>query len=738
MHDDSRPFALPQGAIPATLRSLASWCRWSLQLNHKGKRTKVPDCSTRQRESRRASRLVEGPSDSTQGRGFIFPTVTPAGLTVFAFDLDACRDPLTGALEPWALDLVNRYRDTYIEVTPSGTGLRIWLLVKNPPKGIRNPKVKLPHNRAPNTGDKGVEIQAFGYGVPQFVTVTGLHLPGCGADLATVNDLRPILEQFGMEEDPDADRATAASRSAGARLPVGVGTAPDADEIKGTLTASCLAPWFDVIHGADWHLLDVSTERDPSASAIYFGVAKRVLIAARHHGEAALDYLLDETAWGAGQVDGSADPVRYSRRSWVAKELERVATKVPMPQSAQAVFDDGFRFDERPAGAPEPSTNGHAAPAANGTARAPAVNESPIDRWARFDRRPWFEADPPPRRYLVRHPDGSGFMPAGKAVTLTAEGGCGKTYAVVQLAIAIASRTKWLDHFHIDQDAPQRVLLLLGEEDAAEAHFKLHACTRDLTPEQREAVAANVVILPLAGELVPLLQSTESGNPVSTAHVLALRRILTERAGDHGWALVVIDPQSRFAGVNVESDNSIATRWVQECEQFTRAKGNPSVMVVAHSSKVARRGGEADSRGVTGLTDGYRWHATLQRDADDGSAIPRVLMKLPKTNLTRAMVEPVRLVQNHVGVLRTESVGDAEERERLRQLRENEILADAKADVLTVLRRTDGLNRTEVAALVKRSRDRVFAALAALIRTGEIELRQEGSRQVLRLGGFLS
>jgi primase-polymerase (primpol)-like protein len=52
-------------------------------------------------------------------------TFTPTATTwIAAFDLDDCRDPKTGALAPWAQDLIEESR-SYVEITPSGTGLRI-------------------------------------------------------------------------------------------------------------------------------------------------------------------------------------------------------------------------------------------------------------------------------------------------------------------------------------------------------------------------------------------------------------------------------------------------------------------------------------------------------------------------------------------------------------------------------------------------------------------------------------
>src|SRR5262249_38193061 len=46
-----------------------------------------------------------------------------------ALDLDRCRDPKTGSIAEWAQQLFNQSR-TYAEISPSGTGLRIWGLAK--------------------------------------------------------------------------------------------------------------------------------------------------------------------------------------------------------------------------------------------------------------------------------------------------------------------------------------------------------------------------------------------------------------------------------------------------------------------------------------------------------------------------------------------------------------------------------------------------------------------------------
>jgi putative DNA primase/helicase len=41
-----------------------------------------------------------------------------------AFDLDDCRDPVSGTIAAWANGLIEEAQ-SYVEITPSGTGLRI-------------------------------------------------------------------------------------------------------------------------------------------------------------------------------------------------------------------------------------------------------------------------------------------------------------------------------------------------------------------------------------------------------------------------------------------------------------------------------------------------------------------------------------------------------------------------------------------------------------------------------------
>ncbi|MEY4535690.1 MAG: hypothetical protein RLZZ246_2008, partial [Planctomycetota bacterium] len=192
-----------QASVPEELAQLRRWCTWASTPNEQGRLTKRPDCSTKNPAAWRTLEevLLELEPSELGGIGFVFTGgVQLGGRTVYAFDLDACRDPMTGAIEPWALEVLDAHGRSYTEVTPSGTGLRQWVRVRTPPPFLRRAKVKLKYPAAPNVpAHKSVELQVFGYGVPQFVAFSGRHLPGTSSDIDEVPDLRWLCERFGVE-----------------------------------------------------------------------------------------------------------------------------------------------------------------------------------------------------------------------------------------------------------------------------------------------------------------------------------------------------------------------------------------------------------------------------------------------------------------------------------------------------------------------------------------------------------
>lgn len=215
-----------------------------------------------------------------------------------------------------------------------------------------------------------------------------------------------------------------------------------------------------------------------------------------------------------------------------------------------------------------------------------------------------------------------GVLPLGKVGLFASAGGVGKTMALCQLSISVATGRPWLgaDGWHVPLEGQGRTLLLLGEEDEDEAHRRLYdtAASLSLTAEERARCSARIEVVPLAGVTSALTHSAK-GETVETAALEALQRGLVDRAGADGWRLIVVDPLARFADAETELDANAATRFVQAIESLAAVNGGgktgPAVLVTHHTAKSSQRDGDASAtaiRGSTGLVNGARWAATLE------------------------------------------------------------------------------------------------------------------------------
>jgi putative DNA primase/helicase len=150
-------------AIPAEMKTYRAWVCWRYEERDGEKKpTKVPydpltgrrASSTDSRTWRRFEEAVEALDLSKRydGIGFVFSSGDPyAGI-----DLDDCRDPETGELEPRAQEIVAASGESsYAEASPSGRGVHI--IVKG---------------RAPNKRRGRIEV----YSELRFFTITGRAL----------------------------------------------------------------------------------------------------------------------------------------------------------------------------------------------------------------------------------------------------------------------------------------------------------------------------------------------------------------------------------------------------------------------------------------------------------------------------------------------------------------------------------------------------------------------------------
>src|SRR5262245_52829575 len=171
--------------LPAVLKPLATrdvWVVWRWVKTNKGKLTKPPFQA-------RAPKLKAKCNDASTWAPFdvaldvynsgqadgIGLCLLPTDLGVF--DADDCRNASNGALEPAAERLIKR-ANTYVEITPSGTGLRII--------GISH-GAKI-HRKQAVPKANGMTLESYRR-AERFITVTGDVLPQAAATLADIDAL---------------------------------------------------------------------------------------------------------------------------------------------------------------------------------------------------------------------------------------------------------------------------------------------------------------------------------------------------------------------------------------------------------------------------------------------------------------------------------------------------------------------------------------------------------------------
>ena len=536
----------PAQAIPSTLRALRRWLRWRLAPNEKGKLTKVPDCSVRQADALRTFEdVMAGGLDERAGIGFALTGgVELEDARLFALDLDGCRDPGTGAIEAWARAIIDAHGRSYTEVTPSGTGLRQWLLVDDPPARFGRTKVKVPHAAAPNVPQgKSVEAQVFGAGAPQYVTVSGAWLPWTSPELLHVPDLGWLCRELKL----DPSHVEAEPGASAVLLPRGNGAVPTAADVEAAIRGAGPVVAAAVLD-ATWQPLLGASEGDRSASAAFWRVLQHVLRAARGHGEAALAFVLGHTAWGGGDVEDSADPSRYTRRAWVAQELVRVAAKGAAPASAVDTFGPVDPAWQPPAGttpAPRP-TGGLLIPAAR------------------------FLEDQQRDAFLIY-----GALPRVGLGQFFGDPGCGKTPFALSLALHVAGGlAEWFGH---EVDRHGAVVYLIGEDATG----------------IRNRLRAELAAHELTADNLPLYVSARPGQLTDPADVTTWHRAILDTAGAD-VALVVVDTQSRNFGAGNENDSQDMALFVHHVQTLADRLG-ALVLLVHHTGHTDKSRGRGSS-----------------------------------------------------------------------------------------------------------------------------------------------
>ncbi len=176
---------LPHGSVASFAPSvLPQWVLWKMKPKENGRSTKLPfnphhtsELASVQRATtwgsyQQASALM---SEGFDGTGFVLTEQDPYSV----IDLDNCRDPQTGITAPWALSIVELFK-SFTEVSPSGTGLHIWLKGKLRGGGRRSGQIEV-------------------YSDHRYIAFTGDLLPGLPA---TIEDRQQTLDAWLPEVFP--------------------------------------------------------------------------------------------------------------------------------------------------------------------------------------------------------------------------------------------------------------------------------------------------------------------------------------------------------------------------------------------------------------------------------------------------------------------------------------------------------------------------------------------------------
>jgi putative DNA primase/helicase len=118
-------------SVPDDLSERDQWVLWRFE-DRSGRPTKVPyqvggrcasstDPKTWTSFDAVANEWRNSP-EWYSGLGFVFSAIDP----FCGIDLDDSLD-LSGNPKPWAQPIIERFSDTYMEISPSGVGLKIWV-----------------------------------------------------------------------------------------------------------------------------------------------------------------------------------------------------------------------------------------------------------------------------------------------------------------------------------------------------------------------------------------------------------------------------------------------------------------------------------------------------------------------------------------------------------------------------------------------------------------------------------
>jgi hypothetical protein len=205
-----KPTTIPcnYDAIPTELQALLIWLLWHYEIIN-GRWTKVPLIADESRRKAASDKPKTWRSFADAKRFAELASGIGLCLTenYCGFDLDCCRDLESGLIAPWAERIVE-ILNSYTEVSPSGTGLRIIVKLMR----------ELPQGRRLRGGKErsGWEIAVYDKTSPRYLAMTGVVVDGRDTiRLCDPQEFYPEFEIGGLDPEPTKVNGKANGRSNG-------------------------------------------------------------------------------------------------------------------------------------------------------------------------------------------------------------------------------------------------------------------------------------------------------------------------------------------------------------------------------------------------------------------------------------------------------------------------------------------------------------------------------------------
>jgi hypothetical protein len=354
-----------------------------------------------------------------------------------AIDLDHCRHFKTYSIDYWAQAFLNRAQRTYVEVTPSGCGLRIWGLADSSPL---HKKYTLKTNKQEFEKDKVICAELFRR-THKALTVTGFRL-NTNPELANIDKLFDWAVIWGERRKAEAAAAEEAARAANAGNGFdSSGCSYSTDEIErfvreGPPDGENRSNIFHTIVG---HYLGCGWDQEKIFEHLQQfpdGIGKRYLEEERLHGE------IERSA----RKYGDNELPQPNSSGWTNGGP---ATAAPEPQPVQPpppAPPGPLPWEQDPELEEDDLEDQPAEDEADGGDDDELDKDEELDEPPEQSELPWFYAhgSPDPRptaTWLVKH-----IIPARGHGLLSGPWGSAKTFVVVDLLAAIVTGQPFLGH----------------------------------------------------------------------------------------------------------------------------------------------------------------------------------------------------------------------------------------------------------------------------------------------------